>query len=51
MLHHGSKAADRPHRQCVVMTKHITDEVFTISCLDRKVKPPVDFCVNICGDV
>lgn len=33
------------------MTKHITDEVFTISCLDRKVKPPVDYYVDIHGDV
>lgn len=43
MLHHASKAVDRPHRQYVVMTKHITDKVFTISCLYRRVELTVDF--------
>lgn len=47
MLHHAGKA----HSQCVVKTKHITDKVFTISCLDIKGKPHVDCYVDIYVDV
>lgn len=35
------------HRHCVVMSKRSTDKAFTISCLDRKVNPPVDCYVDI----
>ncbi len=51
MLHHAAKAPYRPHRLYVVMTKHITDKVFTITCLDRKVKPCVDCYMDIYGEI